>query len=389
MLNMKRFILFIALCGIAFSGSAQNFKGRSNTISVKIGLPNSFSTFEWINPAQSDQIVRTQEYTVEIGIRAETEFKQVDVYLNGRKNTDRGFKIVPTVDNRYSQIVSQEVYLNLGLNDITVSAIDTDGKVITDTRSIQYLSFEGDMTDRTDYAVLFGIDHYDSWDDLVNPINDTRTISQELQNNYGFRTETIIDPTSDEIWSKIREYAQKSYMDEDQLFIFFAGHGQFDEVFGEGYLVCKDSKLNDNSKASYISHVRLRNIINNIPCKHIFLVIDACFGGTFDPVIARTGMRGNENVGELPKTEFIRRKLQFKTRRYLTSGGKTYVPDGRPGQHSPFARKLLESLRSYGGSDQVVTLYEIINNVEKLNPEPRFGEFGENDPGSDFIFIAK
>ena len=92
---------------------------------------------------------------------------------------------------------------------------------------------------------------------------------------------------------------------------------------------------------------------------------------------------------ELSKPEFIKKKLKFKTRRYLTSGGKEYVPDGRPGHHSPFTRKLLEALRSYGGKDKILTVNELIFYIEKVDPQPRYGEFGDNDPGSDFIFIAK
>ena len=32
---------------------------------------------------------------------------------------------------------------------------------------------------------------------------------------------------------------------------------------------------------------------------------------------------------------------------------------------------------------------EISGYLEKLRPEPRMGEFGPNEPGSDFIFIAR
>jgi hypothetical protein len=74
---------------------------------------------------------------------------------------------------------------------------------------------------------------------------------------------------------------------------------------------------------------------------------------------------------------------------YLSSGGKEYVPDGRPGQHSPFTRKFLEALRSYGGEDGVLTINEILSYIEKVDPQPRFGEFGNNEPGSDFLFIKK
>ena len=65
------------------------------------------------------------------------------------------------------------------------------------------------------------------------------------------------------------------------------------------------------------------------------------------------------------------------------------MPDGRPGMHSPFASKFLEGLRSYGGRDDVITLPELYNWLEKLTPEPRVGSFGTNEPGSDFIFVSQ
>ena len=92
---------------------------------------------------------------------------------------------------------------------------------------------------------------------------------------------------------------------------------------------------------------------------------------------------------EVTNEEFIQRKQKYKTRLYLTSGGKEYVPDGRPGHHSPFARKFLESLRNYGGNDRILTMNEIIQYIERVEPQPRFGEFGDNEPGSDFLLLVK
>ena len=171
------------------------------------------------------------------------------------------------------------------------------------------------------------------------------------------------------------------------MLIFIAGHGEYDDVFKEGYIVTKDSKKNDEVKDSFIPHSNLRTIITHIPCRHILLVMDVCFGGTFDQSVALS--RGAEETEEEDKAKFIRRKLQYSTRRYLTSGGKEYVPDGRPGQHSPFARKYLEALRSYGGKDGILTFGELYSFVEKANPGPRTGEFGNNEPGSDFLFLYK
>ncbi len=107
------------------------------------------------------------------------------------------------------------------------------------------------MATRTDYALLFAIDEYDSWANLVNPVNDATTIGKELEESYGFKVDLVINPTKKGILDKLLEYAKKSYLEHDQLFIFFAGHGQFDPFFSQGYLVCKDSDKNDEVKLGY------------------------------------------------------------------------------------------------------------------------------------------
>jgi len=237
----------------------------------------------------------------------------------------------------------------------------------------------------SDYALIFATNSYDNTQDLTNPIFDARAIATELANTYHFKVDTVFNPTVNDIYSTLKSYAKKMYNEDDQLFIFFAGHGEYDNFFKEGYVLAKDSKANDEGRSSYISHSNLRTIINNIPAEHIFLTMDVCFGGTFDPLIAS---RGSDNQYQaVEKEAFIKRKLKYKTRLYLTSGGKTYVPDGRPGHHSPFARRFLDALRSVGGEDGILTYKEILSRVEKTNPEPRYGEFGNNEPGSDFLFI--
>jgi WD40 repeat protein len=250
------------------------------------------------------------------------------------------------------------------------------------------LKSEGEESVGVDRALIFATNIYDSFSELVNPVLDASTLAEELQSNYFVQTELVINPTLKEAIEKIREYAKLEYGKNDNLLIFFAGHGIYDEVFKEGYVISRDSKSDDVAKTSYLSHSNLRTMVNNIPCDHILLVMDVCFGGTFDPLIASKS-RAADMYTEVTNEEFIQRKKKYKTRLYLTSGGKEYVPDGRPGHHSPFARKFLEALRNYGGNDGILTINEVIQYVEKVEPQPRFGEFGDNEPGSDFILLVK
>ncbi len=313
--------------------------------------------------------------------------------LKGRAEDEGGLYEVTINGNEVSLTKSGEFMseqkLAYGENTFTVRATDRSGNVgqalVTVTRqsaSLQTASSAG----RTgkDYALIVAINEYAEWPKLVNPIQDAQAISKELTARYGFETDVMTNPTLPQILTRLREYAGRTFSKDDQLLILFAGHGHFDEIFNEGYLVARDSKVNDDVKTSYLSHSNLRTVVNNIPCNHVFLMIDACFGGTFDPMIASRG----EESG-VSKQDFIALKMRYKTRRYVTSGGKEYVPDGTPGHHSPFASRLLDALRSNGGEDGVLTISELAGFIEKVSPQPRLGEFGSNEPGSDFLFIAK
>lgn len=285
------------------------------------------------------------------------------------------------------------VKLGMGMNHISIAAKDTMENRTETSLSIIRSEPESQRSKikalkRIDRALLFACDKYDHWNDLINPLNDAVALGTELENRFGFKCDIAENPTMEDILFKLRSYAKKRYSDNDQLLIFFAGHGHFDEIFKEGYVIGRDSEADDDLRTTYISHSNLRTIINNIPCRHIFLVMDVCFGGTFDPLIAQSE-RGGVNQFKLSREEFIAKKLRHTTRKYLTSGGKEYVPDGRPGRHSPFARRLLEALRSYGGEDGILTIGEIIHYVEKVDPQPRAGSFGKNEPWSDFLFVAE
>lgn len=245
------------------------------------------------------------------------------------------------------------------------------------------------LRNRKDYALLFATNEYATWPPLINPVPDANAIAAELQNGYGFSTEVVTNPTRAEIVAKLRQYSQKSFGDGDQLLIFFAGHGYYDDVFRQGYIVARDSRLDDETRGSYESYDDLRSIVNAMRSKHILLIMDACYSGTFDRRVGQAASRGAESSTTLQLPDLFANKMALPTRKYITSGGKDYVPDGTPGHHSPFAAHFLEALRSYGGKQGFLTFNSILASVEQTKPSPYWGEFGDNEPGSDFFFVSK
>ena len=282
---------------------------------------------------------------------------------------------------RTGENFTAEVQLTRGDNLIRITARDTLGNVSEKEITVYHSQY---VRAGKDYALLFAVDDYDDWPELQNPVSDAESIQRDLEGIYGFQTELIKNPTSAGIFETFRRYAEMDYADNDQLFIFFAGHGYFDETFKSGYLVARDTRKpeDDSGMQSYVSHSVIRDIIDRMRCKHILLVLDTCYSGTFDRLIA---MRGRaETLSERLTETDIQRKFQYTTRWYLTSGGNEIVYDD-----SPFVHQLLEALRSQGGVDNILTKDEILSYVQRLvSPKPCASGFGSDEPGSDFLFFA-
>ena len=285
----------------------------------------------------------------------------------------------PVIGDDFSTMVQ----LDHGAN--TISIIATDRLKNQSFEEITIYRPSSDPPTGKNYALLFAVDTYAYWPNLRYPLFDAVKIRRDLEDIYNFQVELVQNPTKMDIYRILREYAQKEYAPEDQLLIFFAGHGDFDQVTNMGYLVCQDTKKpdDDSFRISYFSHSDFRDIIDRMSCEHILLVLDTCYSGTFDE---RLAMRGEgENMLSFLSQADIKRKLTYTTRWYFTSGAKEQVPD-----YSLFVRAFLDALRSEGGRDNVLTIKEIVTYFEELNnPNPCSDEFGRNAPGSDFLFIKK
>lgn len=397
----SKIFLSFAFAALSFATvNAQNVTARTNEFEVDFSDPKKVAAttipvINWVTPIPETNYAQENKFKIKVEIESDRPIKDITIFIKESESaTSRGQTTVkPEAGQELKFSVEKTLTLMEGENLLEVVAENMDGQKTISYRKVHVGSTglaDASKLNRTDYALIFATDQYDNWSDLVNPVFDSKTIAEELKKTYGYKVEVIENATQSEVLKKLREYAEKKYQPLDQLFIFFAGHGTYDQTFGEGFVVTKESQTNDEAKTTYLSHNRLRSIVNNVPCDHIFLAMDVCFGGTFDAALASSrGAGGEEVYKEQGQAEFITRKLTYKTRRFLTSGGKTYVSDGIPGKHSPFAKNLLEALRSHGGRDGILTLQELYSYVERLKIQPRFGEFGDNSPGSDFIFVVK
>ena len=100
------------------------------------------------------------------------------------------------------------------------------------------------------------------------------------------------------------------------------------------------------------------------------------------------GFKQTDIYEDLVNDDYLYRKLKYKTRLFISSGGKNIVPDGYKGKHSPFAYKIIEALRSRGGDYGMLTASDMYQFVQKLPSEPVKNGFGDDEPGSEFLLIS-
>jgi Caspase domain len=261
------------------------------------------------------------------------------------------------------------------------------------------IASNGTSNIRKDYALLIANETYDdrAYNQLKNPILDVEVIGKLLKDNFNFETEILKNATRDECINIIKKYAQKAYGTNDQLFIYFAGHGDFDGILKQGYVVMKDSKQ-DNNFAQHLQFDNLQGILSKFNMNHILLTLDVCYGGTFDSYFAlqeEAQFRGNELARGLPaankssQSAYLYEKLKPNTRLYLSSGGKETVSDGLAGAHSPFAKAFIEKLNEAAKSEyKYLTVNELKVYLERKNFKVKMGSFTANESNSDFIFVA-
>jgi hypothetical protein len=182
------------------------------------------------------------------------------------------------------------------------------------------------------YLLVIGIDNYKFWTPLSNAVNDATEVKNVLTNKYTFVDTEVItlfneQATRQNIYASFRELAGKM-QGNDNLLIYYSGHGYYDAAMNEGYWVPVDAP--GKSEGDYFANAYMLNLLKRINAKHIFLVADACFSGS---LFAEAHRGFYENVE------------QYKSRWGLTSGRLEFVSDGQAGANSPFARAFLSYLK--------------------------------------------
>lgn len=231
------------------------------------------------------------------------------------------------------------------------------------------------------YGLIIGVAEYDNPKlNLDKPVKDAGKIKELLTTRYSFSDSTtflIVNPTRQKILSELVRL-RKIIGPNDNLLIFYAGHGYWDEQARQGYWWPRDATTNDPS--NWLSNSDLREQIRSINSAHTLLISDACFSGG----IFKT--RGANDI--MNATKDIQLLYKMPSRRAITSGTMTEVPD-----KSVFleyvVKRLNENQTKFLSAQQLFDSFRaaVINNSSVVPQDGVIADTG--DEGGDFIFILK
>lgn len=239
------------------------------------------------------------------------------------------------------------------------------------------------------WALIIGINKYKYVSPLGYAVNDATAVAKILEEKFGFLKSNIsllIDEgaTIDTIRKSFLEYTDKKKVNlDDRLIVFFAGHGHtLTSKRGEvGFLVPAEGKPDDIN--SLIRFDELTRSADFVPAKHIFFLMDACYGGL--------AFLRSPSFGSM---RFLGDMLKRYSRQVLTAGkADETVADGngvRPG-HSIFTAHLLDALDGSASTKEgIITasgvmgyVYDHVSKDQYSHQTPHYG-FVDGD--GDFIF---
>lgn len=308
------------------------------------------------------------------------------IRIRGKATDESGVRKV-TVNDQESNLLTDgefqaEVRLSMGDNSLTVMAEDIHSNQATLSFTVRREREEGFTRDKY-YALIIGVQDYvdDSVQDLDFPLQDAQSVMKVLTTNYTFEQSNVRfleNPDRKEIIRALEELKKEIAKDKDNLLIFYAGHGYWDEDKRQGYWLPRSASWSDPSE--WLSNSTLRDHIRGIKTRHTLLIADACFSG---------GIFKTRDVFIEPNTPPWE-IYQIPSRRAVTSGNLKVVPD-----RSIFVEYLVTRLEANKekyllAEKLLVNMKEAVINNSPTHQVPLYGVIHETgDEGGDFIFIRR
>ena len=282
-------------------------------------------------------------------------------------------------------LFTHRVSLEPGQNQVNFTVMDMHDNVREHAVTIEFVPPVVTLADKITresryFALLIGIDQYrdEGIPDLDNPIRDAEAFRDALVENYTFspnRISFLKNPTRAEIINEL-DLLRSRVTKNDNLLIFYAGHGYWDEEGKIGYWLPSDARR--VSTVDWFRNSTLVDYLQVINSKHTLLITDACFAGS---IFKARAVRMEMDVA-------YEKIYEMRSRKAMTSGTLSEVPD-----ESAFIKYLIQRLKE--NEEQYLTSEELFSRIRMAvisnsNVVPQYGEIQDvGNEGGDFVFLKK
>src|SRR5215471_7151702 len=235
------------------------------------------------------------------------------------------------------------------------------------------------------HALVIGNNAYTDISPLKTAVNDATAVAELLQTMYGFNVTLLTNTTRDEIITAL-DQLRTTLTEQDNLLIYYAGHGVLDTSEECGYWLPVNAK--HDSRIQWISNTTITDALKAMAAKHILVVADSCYSGTL--------VRGLDVVRPPSGSErdtYLARIAQKRSRTVLTSWGLEPVSDSGGGkEHSVFAKAFLTALQENRDVLDGQQLFNLVRRPVVLNasqtPEYTDMRYAGHE-GGDFLFVRQ
>ncbi len=204
-------------------------------------------------------------------------------------------------------------------------------------------------------AITIGINNYknDSIHTLQTAKLDAVKLADILETDHDYQVICITDEaaTQEKLLILLETtLPEKELTKSDRLLFYFAGHGvAFNGDNGPvGYLVPQDADLKSND--TLIPMRILYQHLASLKCRHLLVILDCCFAGTFRWSSTRKAIYSPEKITKAHYDRFIKSPAwQAITSAAHNQEAFDLIRDNRGtadnSDHSPFAQALFEALQ--------------------------------------------
>ena len=291
--------------------------------------------------AQLEAAVREKQAQIDL-LRRRLDDLQEKLNISDRQSTDAETETV-TLKSLIAQLEEQRAASEAELETMPATREPTKAaprKPITLGEGQTYRDLELGRY----YALLIGNQHYAELEDLNTPISDVQRAKKVLEEKYGFTVFVIADGDNIELMRAINDLYD-IVGDEDNLLIFYAGHGNRLRT-GDveiGYWLPSNAERPPRN-TYWVANEFVTGHLSRLRAKRVLIVADSCYAGLLstEPSFLLLGDDGPQ----YSNMDFLRFKLGKRSRLLLSSGGDRPVLDGGGGNHSVFARAFLDELEA-------------------------------------------